>query len=163
MNYCWFFVIPLFLISCDNNGGDAEGLGSGSAETRAGLQDKLKIPKKITERHVILSNWYLDQYRACDTLNEIEGIVLESGTKIDVSPESMLNKQRDCLESLRPDLFESEPVRIWFEDQELVTEKLYSDLGVELEIVGVHARTLEGAIKIIELQERALEELLKVN
>ncbi|WP_338689418.1 hypothetical protein [Haloferula helveola] len=151
--------MALAMPSCDNHKSGAGEALSGSVEAHDGIQHDLKIPESGAQKDIIISNWYLDQYRAFDTLNKIEGVNLESGTKISESPDSLLNKQLTCLKTLAPDAFESSPVMSWFEDQELVVKGLYSQLGVELEMKDAGSTTLKWAGDIVELQKRALEEL----
>ena len=163
MEYRWIIVWAALISSCESNRSNGDVPTPQIIESKAVPIEKLRVFQNGGDVDIVISNWYADQSRAYDTLNQIEGAMLKSGTKITVSPATMLDKQLEYLKTLRPELFDSMPMRVWFEDQELTTEWLYSELGIEPKNCDKGATTLENAEEIIELQKWALEELLEVS
>lgn len=155
--------MAILISSCESDPPNGDVPTPQIVESKAVSVEKGRVFQHGGEVDIVISNWYADQSRAYDTLNKVEGAMLESGTKITVSPASMLDKQLEYLETLRPELFDSMPMRVWFEDQELTTEWLYSELRIEPKASDTGATTLERAKEIIELQKWALEKLLEAS
>lgn len=159
MKICLLITTIFALVLCGCHKKYTETLRSNTSNPS---EDKLELPDEFggdIDSHAILSVWYVHQYRAVDLLNRIEGVQLETGSKINESPASMLNKQHECITNLKTAQLDSPKFKMWIELQERVAIELYSKLGMKIVMSSEDATSAEKAKMLFELQMTALQKL----
>lgn len=156
MNISPYLIVAIIVVSCGCQKDEKKQLGSHLSEVKALESDDLY---KGGDGDIILSTWYLRQYRAVDALNDIEGIELETGSKVDESPSSILDKQIEIVVNLDSDQLNSYEIKKWTELQDEAYMELCSSLSMEAQATGIGAPSAEKARKLVELQMIALRRL----
>lgn len=156
MNISSYLIAAVMVISCGCQKDEKKQLEPPLSEVKAVEPDDLY---KGGDGDIILSTWYLRQYRAVDALNDIEGIELETGSKVDESPSSILDKQLQIVVNLEADQLNSYEIKKWIELQDEAYMELCSSLSMEAQATGIGAPSAEKARKLVELQMIDLKRL----
>ncbi|MBK1884770.1 hypothetical protein JIN85_20325 [Luteolibacter pohnpeiensis] len=105
------------------------------------------------DRDLALSEWYVSQYGAIEELSEISGVSIEYGSKIKNTPQSLLDKQKEVIQSVQIRDFDRE-LAPWVRSQKEILEKLASTLKCKIDMGKVESLPLDRKCMIyLEYQE----------